>query len=174
MYSTSHPACNNLLWYYWISYSSYSLFFYIWFIPQTKFILLYRIKLLRLLMDTHCVLCEVRAAVLYACLCYMWMPVRLSLSRNIISLATLVEYFLLFAFYFEARVRRFAHVCKFRHVPRLSACISRALTGRINVETDVAEFHEDLSRNSKNYYNRAKLCGVLREASSKFHYCQRN
>jgi hypothetical protein len=44
----------------------------------------------------------------------------------------------------------------------------------MNVETDIAEFHEDLSRNSKNYYNRVKLCGVLREASITFHYCRRN
>jgi len=105
-------------------------------------------------MNTHCVLCEVRTEVLYACLCNIRECQSESLSRNIISLATHIDHFLAIRLLFEARIRRLARVCYIRRVLHLSACISRPLTGRINVETDIAEFHEDLSRNSKNCYNR--------------------
>ena len=124
-------------------------------------------------MDPHCVLCDVRTQVLYACLCNMRECKTYSLSDNI-SLATHIDIFLAFHLLFKAGACHLVCVCYSCHDLCLSACISRALTGRVCVKTDIAEFHEDLSRNSKHFYNRAKLSGVLREAQSKFHYYRRN
>lgn len=85
----------------------YSLFFML-FVPQTTVILLNRIRHLSLLMDTHCVLCEVRTVVLYARLCNIRECQSDSLSRNI-SLATHIGFFLLFAFFLR-RVFAVSHV----------------------------------------------------------------
>jgi len=63
--------------------------------------------------------------------------------------------------------------CASVHSVCLSANISAAPTERIYVKSDIGDFHENMSRNSKFGYKRAIISGTWHDGQGKFYFCRR-